>query len=101
MGQAKRRGTFEERKAQAIARWAELTEQYRKNMQDPAAELPESRQNPEAELPFRRKLDRSAAELPESRQNPETELPFRRKLGRSFTGIQMAAAIASMGGWGR
>ena len=77
MGQAKRRGTFEERKAQAIARRAELTEEYRKNMQDPTAELPESRQNPEAEL------------------------PFRRKLGRSFTGIQMAAAIASMGGWGR
>lgn len=43
MGQAKRRGTFEERKAQAIARRAELTDQYRKNMQDPAAELPEFR----------------------------------------------------------
>ena len=67
MGQAKRRGTFEERKAQAIARRAELTEQYRKNMQDPAAELPKAR----------------------------------RKLGGNFTGIQMAAAIASMGGWGR
>lgn len=77
MGQAKRRGTFEERKAQAIARRAELTDQYRKNMQG------------------------AAAELPESRQNPKTELPFRRKLGRSFAGIQMAAAIANMGAWGR
>ena len=67
MGQAKRRGTFEERKAQAIARRAELTEQYRKNMLDPEAELPKAR----------------------------------RKLGGNFTGIQMAAAIASMGGWGR
>lgn len=74
MGQAKRRGTFEERKAQAIARRAELTEKYRKDTE---------------------------AELPESRQNPKTELPFRRKLGRSFAGIQMAAAIANMGAWGR
>lgn len=67
MGEARRRGTFEERRATAIARRAELTEEYRKKMLDPAAELPKAR----------------------------------RRLGGSFTGIQLAAAIAGMGGWGR
>ena len=43
MGEARRRGTFEERKAQAIARRAELTEEYRKKMLDPMAELPKAR----------------------------------------------------------
>ena len=67
MGEARRRGTFEERRATAIAHRAELTEEYRKNMLDPTAELPKAR----------------------------------RRLGGSFTGIQLAAAIAGMGGWGR
>ena len=67
MGEARRRGTFEERRATAIAHRAELTEEYRKKMLDPTAELPKAR----------------------------------RRLGGSFTGIQLAAAIAGMGGWGR
>lgn len=67
MGQAKRRGTFEERKAQAIARRAELTEEYRKNMQDPTAELPKFR------------------------------LPHGRRHLRSFTEEVLVAAMAGIG----
>ncbi len=40
MGQAKRRGTFEQRRAASIARKAERLAEYRKAMQDPEAELP-------------------------------------------------------------
>lgn len=45
MGQAKRRGTFEERKAQAIARRAELTE---KTAVEPKFRLPHGRRHLES-----------------------------------------------------
>ncbi len=40
MGQAKQRGTFEQRRAAAIARKAERLAEYRKAIDDPHAELP-------------------------------------------------------------
>ena len=46
MGQAKQRGTFEQRRAAAIARKAERLAEYRKAIGDPHAELPKLPEEP-------------------------------------------------------